>query len=62
MTLQDLIDKYFVMMRARPSLADLARFTMEVPTELQLQFLEWLRVRAEQLEAMGYAPKREMLN
>ena len=62
MNLQDLIDKYFVMMRGKPSIEDLARFTLEVPAELQVQFLAWLRVRAEQLEAMGFGAKRELLN
>lgn len=62
MTLHELLGRYFDLMRSRPSLEDLARFTVTIPANLQLSFLGWLRTRAGQLQAMGYGPREEMLN
>lgn len=61
-SLRDLIRGYFEMMRTRPTVEDLARFTGTVPAHLQVSFLGWLRSRATALEAMGYRPSDGLLN
>lgn len=61
-TLADLVRKYFDLMRAKPSIEDLARFSMAVPAHLQLQFLGWLCSRANELESMSASGHGKLLN
>jgi len=45
-SLAELIEKYFRMMAAAPTLSDLSRFADEIPAHLQVSFLSWIRRRA----------------
>lgn len=62
MTLQQLIARYFDLMRSTPSVDDLMRFAVVIPSHLQLSFLGWMRIRADHLESLGLVSSGSVLN